>query len=318
MKIDVAINSYKKPESLIYTLMTLKETAGDMIDTVYINDDRSGKSVCDLYRSTEIQSYFSPWKIKVRENTKNIGICQAYIRGYYPPYMNWKFLLKHWPRFFSSKFGHNKDDIRYQYALDHTDKKYLLILHDDVKFYKNVVQVYLDAFENNPDLTIVGEFGQCWRCHFQKFCSRENILAGRPPSPYWPLTPNKNISKIEDFNPLKNFTYACRINEWCCMVNVKKANELTEKSRIFFGNMYPHSDTGAYWFAEGVRLGYKFTDPLLENKDEYYEHAWQGFSGHSVWVDQGEGKATYNGADIIQLIEKEFGFTWPHKREENA
>ena len=36
-KIDVAINSYKKPESLIYTLMTLKKVAADLIDTVYIS-----------------------------------------------------------------------------------------------------------------------------------------------------------------------------------------------------------------------------------------------------------------------------------------
>ena len=28
-KIDVAINSYKKPESLLYTLMTLKKYSGD-------------------------------------------------------------------------------------------------------------------------------------------------------------------------------------------------------------------------------------------------------------------------------------------------
>ena len=38
MKIDVAVPSYKKPESLLYTLMTLKKVAGDLIDAVYIND----------------------------------------------------------------------------------------------------------------------------------------------------------------------------------------------------------------------------------------------------------------------------------------
>ena len=36
MKIDVAVPSYKKPESLLYTLMTLKKVAGDLIDAVYI------------------------------------------------------------------------------------------------------------------------------------------------------------------------------------------------------------------------------------------------------------------------------------------
>ena len=48
-KIDVAINSYKKPESLIYTLMTLKKVAADLIDTVYINDDCSDNGAYELY-----------------------------------------------------------------------------------------------------------------------------------------------------------------------------------------------------------------------------------------------------------------------------
>lgn len=315
MKIDVAINSYKKPESLIYTLMSLKKVAGNLIDTVYINDDQSKNGAVEIYRSPAIQEYFKPWKINVRENTHNIGIKQAYIRGYYPEYMNWKFFLKRGLRFFSSEFGHNKYDIRYQYALEHTDKKYLFIMHDDVKFYQNVLQVYLDEFIKNPDLTIVGDFGQCWRCHFKRFCKRQNILNGEKPSPHWPLTPPKELSKVEDFNPKNGYTYACRINEWCCMVNVEKANELTEKSRVFFGNMYPHSDTAAYWFVQGIKHGHKFTDPLLNNSKDYYQHAWQGFSGHSVWVNQGQGQATYDKQGIIKLIAEEFGFTWPKEQE---
>ena len=316
MKIDVAINSYKKPESLIYTLMTLKKTAGDMIDTVYINDDRSRNGALEIYKSPQVKEYFSPWKIDVRENTKNIGIKQAYIRGYYPPYMDWKFKLKRWYRFFSPEYGHNRYDIRYQYALEHTDKKYLLILHDDVKFMQNVVKVYLERFAQNPELTIVGDFGQCWRCHFKPFCNRKNVVEGRYPSPHCPLTPSKEIARVDDFNPKEGYTYACRINEWCCMVDVAKANTLTEQSRAFFFFIYPHSDTAAYWFALGVKLGYKFDDPLLDNRKEYYQHAWQGFSGHSVWVNQGQGKSVYDKQGIIDLIEKEFGFIWPEEKDE--
>lgn len=310
MKVDVAINSYKKPESLIYTLMSLKQVAGEMIDTVYINDDCSGKEVCDIYRSQAIQEYFKPWKINVRENTHNIGIKQAYIRGYYPAYMNWKFFLKRWWWFFSPKYGHNRFDIRYQYALEHTDKKYLLILHDDVKFLKNVAQIYLETLVKNPDLTIVGELGQCWRCYYRKFCNKDELNHARTSLPYWPLTPDKEINKVDEFNPKKGFTYACRINEWCCMVDVQKANENTQKTRTFFGNMYPHSDTAAYWFAEGTKYGMKFDDPILGKYREYYNHGWQGFSGHSVWVNQGYGQAVYDARMIIEQIEKEFGFKW--------
>ena len=32
------------------------------------------------------------------------------------------------------------------FSIEHTDKKYLLTLHDDVKFFDNFVQVYLEEF----------------------------------------------------------------------------------------------------------------------------------------------------------------------------
>ena len=318
MKIDVAINSYKKPESLIYTLMTLKKVAGDMIDTVYINDDLSGNGVCDIYRSPAIREYFKPWKINVRENIQNVGLKQVYVRGYYPNYMDWKYLLKRWPRFWRKKFNHNREDIRYQYAIDHTDKEYLLIVHDDVRFIKNVIPVFFEAFQKDPELMITGELGQCWRCKFANFCHSEDILKGKYPSKYWPCTPNKLIEKPENYSPEQGIDYACRINEWCCMLNVKKALAATEESRAFFGNMYPHADTAAYWFAESVRLGYKFTDPLLKNKNLYYTHQWQGYTGNSVWEDQGDGIAIYNYQQIIDLMASEFNFIWPDNRRDNA
>ena len=47
MKIDVAVQSYRKPESLIYTLFSLHRHSRDAIDTVWINDDRSGGDVIE-------------------------------------------------------------------------------------------------------------------------------------------------------------------------------------------------------------------------------------------------------------------------------
>lgn len=35
MKVDVAIQSYKKPESLVYTLLSLKKHYGEHIVTTY-------------------------------------------------------------------------------------------------------------------------------------------------------------------------------------------------------------------------------------------------------------------------------------------
>ena len=49
-KIDVAIPSYKKPESLIYTVLSLKKHCEDLIDTIYINDDCSGDESIAFYQ----------------------------------------------------------------------------------------------------------------------------------------------------------------------------------------------------------------------------------------------------------------------------
>ena len=63
-----------------------------------------------------------------------------------------------------------------------------------------------------------------------------------------------------------------------------------------------------------VDLGYKFSDPFIATNSQvkdYYDHAWQGHSGHSVWVNQGDGKSKYNAVEIIDRIRREFGFEMP-------
>lgn len=314
-KIDVAINSYKKPESLLYTLMTLKAVAGDKIDTVYINDDCSDNGAYELYTHPAVQEYFKPWNLNVRVNTRNVGIKEVYVPGYRTEYMRTiKFLLSNWKRFYSTAYPHNRDDIRYQYALDHTDKDYLLLMHDDVRYVKDVVSLYLAAMEKDPQMIIAGELGQCWRCRFADICSPQKIMSGNHPSRHWPLTPSPKNPDVANFDPRKGFSRECRVNEWCCMLNVKNARDVTEKSRSFFGNMYKHADTGAYWFGMAVNLGYGFCDPFIASGAkvaDYYDHAWQGHSGHSVWVDQGDGKAKYDGGEIAELMLREFNFVLP-------
>ena len=229
MKVDVAVQSYKKPESLLYTLMSLKKVSGDLIDTVYINDDCSNDGSVEIFNDIRVKEYFAPWKLNVRVNTKNVGVNQVYMLKYRPDYMNWLFVLSKFKRFIDPKATHNKDDIRYQYAIDNTDKKYLLIIHDDVKFFKNIVQLYLDTMEANPNMAIVGDLGQCWRCKFSEICSPKKLMQGFRPSKYWPLSPTKDNK--ENFNPKNGYTRACRINEWCCMVDVEKCKMITKQKQ---------------------------------------------------------------------------------------
>ncbi|MEX1670441.1 hypothetical protein AB4876_16085 [Zhongshania guokunii] len=313
-KVDVAVQSYKKPESLLYTLMTLKAVAGDRIDTVYINDDCSGDATLAYYQNETIRAYFKPWKIHLRSNSKPAGVKQIYLAKYRPKYMGLWFFISKIHRFYNSS-THNKDDVRYQYAIDNTDKKFLFIIHDDVEFRRDIVGLYLQAINAKPNTAAVGDLGQCWRCGHATSCNPKRIMDGYRPSPHWPMTA-PSADKAASFSADEGH-FACRINEWCCMLDVALSREISRKSGCLFGNYYRRADVAALWFYNAVKLGYKIADPLPEEslpqqininqRSNWYQHGFQGHSGHSIWVDQGSGKQQYQADDIRTRIKTQFG-----------
>ena len=78
-KVDVAIQSYNKPESLIYTCFTLKEFCGKHIDKIYINDDKSEKSNLEILQSDRFKKAMLPLKIVFRSNNKKAGLQPAFL-----------------------------------------------------------------------------------------------------------------------------------------------------------------------------------------------------------------------------------------------
>ncbi len=304
MKVDVAIQSYMKPESLLYALMTLKEHSEDLIDAVYINDDCSPEEVLNKYTSDKVTSYFGKWKIFVRKNTHRVGWTQEFVLGYWPRYLKLRALLANEKRklLTQHRLFCRRRNIRYQWALDVTDKKYLFTIHDDMEFGKNVLQEYIAYAEKLTKPGIIGDLGQCWVCPYQQkpyFCDPAKIMQGRYPSEIWPVTDGEISSAMR----------VCRINEWSCLLSVEAAKNILKTERVFFGNYDDHGDVGAYWFDRAIALGYSFGDPF-PNKEErlnYYVHGWQGFSGHSVWVDQGVGKSSYNKEIIEQRMKEKYG-----------
>ena len=314
-KIDVAIQSYKKPESLIYTLLTLKKYCGQHIDTIYIQDDCSGLETIKKYQDPAFLEAMNPINIKLHINSNNCGI----------HYFSADSLNKFHNRIMYVLYrlrGVNpnivkREDMRYQYALDNTDKEYVLLIHDDVQFTGDIVAKYLNSITNNT--AIIGDLGQCWRCPLSNRCCPAEIANHKLPSnSRWPIT--YCADTLKDIHRFKYEKRSCRINEWCCLLNVKIAKELAEDS-IYFGAYEDLGDIGAYWFDEIVHRGYDFDDPLAPNspltgqtelrseKSMYYIHCWQGFTGHSVWQDQGDGKNTYPIDMINERLKDEYGLT---------
>lgn len=303
MKIDVAVQSYKKPESLIYTLLTLHRHSRDKVDVVWINDDCSGGQVLDAYRKLAASGALDPWQVRVRENTRRMGWWVSFVRGYKPAYLSLGFKIKRmaWNFYKNGSIYVEKEDIRYQWAITNTDKRYLLVIHDDIEFRNDVASVYLESIVAHKSAAIVGDLGQCWRCDFKaQGCSPQKLLGGYRPSPIWPST---------QLNP-DSHAWACRINEWSALLDVQAAHDIAQRDKVFFGNYDANGDISAYWFSRAVTAGYGFDDPLptQELRDLYYKHWEGGITGHSAWVDQGKGKSIYNSQFIKARLKQEFGY----------
>lgn len=304
MKIDVAVQSYKKPESLIYTLLSLHRHSRDEVDKVWINDDCSGGRVLDAYHELAASGALDPWKLNIRENKNRMGWWVSFVRGYNPSYLSLGFKLKRmaWNLYKNKLIYAEKEDIRYQWAINSTDKEYVLVIHDDVEFKDNIISIYLQKIKNREGIAIVGDLGQCWRCDFKaKGCTPQKLLAGYRPSSIWPSTKINNESHA----------WACRVNEWSALLSVQAAQDITKRDQIFFGNYDANGDVAAYWFSRMVAAGYGFDDPLplANERDNYYKHWDGGITGHSAWADQGNGKSIYDGQRIKERLVKEFGYT---------
>lgn len=307
-KIDVAINSYKKPESLIYTMLSLKKYCGEYVDTIYINDDQSNDATVKFYLEPKLHKMMHPIKILTRINEKRSGYSKTITTQdmfvHNPVYQLIRFIFDRirLPQF--KGFIYNNNDIRYQWAINSTDKEYLFIIHDDIKFNGNVIKAYLDEMRKRQNCAIVGELGQCNICRESNVCNPELIMNGERPSKHWPLTKSLNHRII------KRYERNCRINEWCCLINVSIARIIGSKKHIYFGNYERWGDVGAYWFDTIVKSGYDFSDPLPSSviREKFYQHCWQGHSGHSIWAEQEGNKNIYQRDFIVNKIKEEFDY----------
>lgn len=300
-KIDIAIQSFKKPELLLYTLLSLKQYEQDSIDEVWIQDDSGdNQETIRFYETKSFIDALHPWKINVRSNTQRGGWWFTPVKGLYPNYLSLskRFLFSLRAKYRGTGFQLDRENSRYQWAIDNTKKRHLLIIHDDIVFYKPFIQEIVTQFLENEQLAIVGDLGQCWRCEYQhKGCTPQKVVQGFRPSQSWP-----------DIEPsMKGHRWPCRINEWCAVINVDVAREIESKYQVLYGNMDNSGDTSAFWFSLINKEHYKFNDIAFskEEKSKIFLHA-DGGSGHSVWVDQGNGKKMYDSAHILNQIKTDF------------
>jgi hypothetical protein len=297
-KVDVAVNVFAKPYQTSLSLLTLLNHSKQMIDKIYVQlDDENPFEAKKIYSITDYLArnaiLFTP-KYFLRETIPDVS--SLYDKEY-------------------------RNSVRYQYAFEHTDKQYLFIIHNDIIVKRDVINVMLDAI---GDAIAVGRVGQCWNCpacHQDVLTTAGIDAPACTPALYANFRPDgkqlrdiyayaeklgKHLRRYNDYlaedkaycldgYPLPE----CRVNEWCCLVNVEQSNRLT----IPKGEVLPFGafssvgkwllDTSVAWFREVTRRG-SFAKHIDINK----------YIIHSVGRDKQVGNA-YRDAEYSARIKLE-------------
>lgn len=286
-KVDVIINVCGKPLQTALSLLSLERACGHHIDTIYFTEESTAKTDADAPVIDEV--YFDT----IRKHLKSKTVYQR------PTQWNYCFGID-MNRMDDEDYRHS---IRYQYGWEMTDKDYVLIIHNDTYFHGDVIGAMLD---NIGDHIAIGDVGQCWYCpaSFTGKCDGDAYLDYRPdfdelfrlyktttPPPDRMLRayhmPNIHPMFIRQPWPLPE----CRVNEWCALIDMKKARKLT----VPHGRVTPFGailsvgkqilDVGCQWFREMNIRGYTCKNydiyqymhhdvpptgqPTLINKDKY-------------------------------------------------
>jgi hypothetical protein len=285
-KIDVAVNVFRKPYQTAVTLLSLLKYSGHLIDKIYFTIDESGSE--HLYD-------FLLERLSGR-----------YVL-FVPRYHYWIRSSKH--RRFLYRYRVFRHSLRYQYAWEATDKKYLFLTHNDVLYYADVATHYLQTIGDHIG---VGEVGMCWNCPASAagVCSSERYLEYHPSvDEYRALTrehPGVRFKYYPRYRHEKPWPLPeCRLNEWACLIDMGKARPVTKPYGACtpFGAMY--LDIATEWFYDVHQLGYSV---VHSGREGYYDHAWAspGYNGHELLFDKEQYRLAEEKAKHI--LEEEYDY----------
>ncbi len=223
--------------------------------------------------------------------------------------------------------------VRYQFAFERSDKRYLMILHNDVLLLKDIVGAMLERIDGH---FAVGQIGQCWNCPAANAEVVAEVFPGRAsctPETYadFILSPAElaRLYRIAAEHGLFVRPYPegwapyyaeigwplpeCRVNEWACLVDLSRTRPLTVPHGPVppFGVFQPCGriclDTAAGWFRElnrlGMRAGHMEIAPYLRH-----------WVGHDKITESRYLKAEDNARRILERSFPEFA-AWCRKRK---
>jgi hypothetical protein len=260
--VDVAINVYGKPAQTALALVSLLAHSGRFIDRIYFQEEPDGLNT--VFAHTDLLAALGDRLIHHR-----------------PSFMNWRYAVDE-SRLADPAYRHA---LRYQYGFEQTDKRYLLIIHNDCEFTGDAVGLLLGSLGGH---SAAGEIGQCWLCPAAKLghCGPGRYLEYRPDFAgladlYAALDPSIYRRKYldEPTEALRNRPWPlpeCRVNEFCCLLRMDRVRPDTcpiGPARPFgayvdVGNSYTGNgilDIGVAWFGDLVHLGHTFAHVPLSS-----------------------------------------------------
>jgi len=286
IKIDVAINVYGKPWQTLVSLKSLLKVSAKYIDKIYFIEENK-----------------QPYNEDVRWVIDELKYKELIY--FKPKYHLW---IKGTSRLKFIWNAEYRKSLRYQYAIENTDKKYLLIIHNDIIFNTDIIKPFLD---NIQDAFGIGQIGQCWNCpmFFESICdgSRYNDVEftyqqAKEATLKYPESRTFRSKKIIDKNHPKLMP-ECRINEWCCLIDMDlyRLNVIPNGNVLPFGG-YFRVDLADAWFSGMILNGFK---PKYYN---IYKNISHGYFSDSEQISEVNGYClglnTHNGHSAMSNEEK--------------
>ena len=288
MAVDVAINYYGKPYHTMVAIGSLLEYSGSHIDRIYLikesQQPQGGEFITELLARHD-------WNVEVFTPRYFFGV-EKYAGWFHfrrRPFRRFQ-RYKGW---FALRRRAYRWSIRYQYAIEHTDKRYLFLTHNDVRFFGDVLQPMLDTM-NEGTYAGVGDIGACWKCPAK---AASLCVANRPSGlrltyeesldlyerfPSRHRTPN--VSPLDQANPVP--FPECRLNEWFALVDTEAyRREVKPRGSTEPLGSYDLGDVGIAWFRSMSHKGYSFAHVVGP-----YVHAWtpeiRERGGHAALLDR--------------------------------
>ncbi len=260
-KIDVIINVFGKPYQTALSLLSLLEKSGSHINKIFFQEE----PLTAEYEKNDHSKILHFLKDKI------IHFIPKYWNGIEPAD--------------EARLATDQDyllSMRYQHGWEESSAEYILAIHNDIDVKYDVVHNLLSVIGDN---TGAGEIGQCWWCPASQngLCDSSKYLEFKPSYQYLMKIYNK------DFNPTKRRAYCfglsdsfrenpwplpeCRLNEWCALINIRKARQDTMPfgtatpfgafiaSGAFIGENSDRPvclDVGVQWFRDLVHAGHSF------------------------------------------------------------